>query len=133
MTDCIFCNIVAGEIPSRVVYEDDSFLAFLDVRPLNPGHTLVIPKKHHRWVWDMENTPAYMEVCHKIANAQRSAFETDHIVSLIFGEEVPHAHMWLVPRHENDGHGGSINLKNIKDLSDEAMDTAALQIVKNLP
>ena len=55
MQDCIFCKIVAGEIPCRKVYEDDNFLAFFDVRPLNLGHTLVIPKKHCRWVWDVDN------------------------------------------------------------------------------
>lgn len=53
MIDCPFCKIVGGEIPSAKVYEDDEHLAFLDIRPQSPGHTLIIPKKHQRWVWDV--------------------------------------------------------------------------------
>ncbi|MDZ4221510.1 MAG: HIT domain-containing protein, partial [Patescibacteria group bacterium] len=54
MQDCIFCKIVAGEIPSHRVYEDDAVLAFLDINPVNPGHTLVIPKEHYK---DLLDTP----------------------------------------------------------------------------
>ena len=114
MTDCIFCKIAKGEIPCHKVYEDEEFIAFLDIRPLNPGHVLVIPKKHYRWVWDVDNISGYFEAAKKIANAQRKAFGTDWVVSLVFGEEVPHAHIWLVPRTEGDGHGGSIDIKNVK-------------------
>ncbi len=53
MDDCIFCQIVAGDIPSRTVYEDDDVLAFLDANPLAPGHTLVIPKAHHERLNDL--------------------------------------------------------------------------------
>ena len=51
--DCVFCKIVNKEIHANIVYEDDNFLAFLDIHPQSPGHTLVIPKKHYRWVWDV--------------------------------------------------------------------------------
>jgi histidine triad (HIT) family protein len=130
--DCIFCKIIAGEIPCHKVYEDDNFLAFLDIRPLNLGHTLIIPKKHARWVWDVENVGEYFEVAKKIALAQKKAFKTDWIVSMVFGEEVPHAHIWVVPRFENDGHGGSIDTKNIKSFSDEEMKSALEKIKQNL-
>lgn len=95
--DCIFCKIVAGEIPCHKVYEDETFLAFLDINPQSPGHTQVIPKKHIRWVWDTENTGEYFEVTKKIALAQRKAFNTDFILSKIVGDEVPHAHIWVFP------------------------------------
>jgi len=121
MDNCIFCKIISGDIPSYKVYEDDNYLGFLDIRPLNPGHCLVIPKKHYRWVWDDSTIGEYMEACQRIANAQRKAFDTEQIVSLIFGEEVPHAHIWLVPRLPDDGHGGSIDLKNIKEYSEDEM------------
>jgi histidine triad (HIT) family protein len=121
MSDCIFCKIVAKEIPAHIVYENDDFLAFLDIRPLNPGHTLVIPKKHHRWVWDVPNIGQYYEAVQKIVAAQKKAFGTDYVVSLVFGEEVLHAHIWLIPRIEGDGHGGAIDLKNAKKFSDEEM------------
>ena len=97
MTDCVFCKIVAKEIPASIVYEDTDFLAFLDINPQSPGHTQVIPKAHHRWVWDVPNVGAYFEVCRKIAQAQRKAFDTDFILSRIVGDEVPHAHIWVFP------------------------------------
>ncbi len=95
MENCIFCKIVVGEIPCHKIYEDGDFLAFLDIRPLSAGHTLVIPKTHHRWVWDVPNAGAYFEIAKKIALAQKKAFGTDEVFSKVFGEEVPHAHIWV--------------------------------------
>jgi len=60
--NCIFCKIVKGEIPAYKIYEDENFLAFLDINPQSPGHTQVIPKRHYRWVWDIPNVGAYFEV-----------------------------------------------------------------------
>jgi histidine triad (HIT) family protein len=97
MKDCIFCKIVAGEIPAHTVYEDDTFLAFLDIHPQTSGHVQVIPKAHHRWVWDVPEYDAYFEVVRKIALAERTAFSTDWILSRIVGDEVPHAHVWVFP------------------------------------
>jgi histidine triad (HIT) family protein len=97
MDDCIFCKIVRKEIPAEIVYEDEDFLAFLDIHPQGAGHTQVIPKKHYRWVWDVPHPGAYFEVAAKIANAQRKAFATDWILSKIVGDEVPHAHIWVYP------------------------------------
>ncbi|MBL7100920.1 MAG: HIT family protein [Nanoarchaeota archaeon] len=128
MSDCVFCKIAKNEIPSHKVYEDDEFFAFLDIRPRNPGHTLVIPKKHFRWVWDVPNIDEYYKVVSKIANAIKKAFDTDYVVSLVFGEEAHHAHVWLIPRFDNDGHGGAIKLDNVKKLSDEEMGKAAEKI-----
>lgn len=128
MDDCVFCKIAKGEIPCHKVFEDKDFLAFLGIRPLNPGHTLVIPKKHYRWVWDVPNIGKYYKVVGKIANAMKKAFSTDYVVSLVFGEEVPHAHVWLVPRFKDDGHGGAIRLENVKKISDEEMRESAEKI-----
>ncbi|MBW2967355.1 HIT family protein [Candidatus Woesearchaeota archaeon] len=118
MADCIFCKLAKGEMPCYKVYEDDEFFAFLDIAPLNPGHTLVIPKDHHRWVWDVPNLGDYYEVVGRIANALKTAFDTEFVVSLVIGEAVEHAHVWLVPRLPHDGHGSAIDLKNRKDFSD---------------
>ncbi|WP_407175035.1 HIT family protein [Bradyrhizobium sp. STM 3562] len=96
MTECVFCKIVRGEVPSTRVYEDEDYLAFLDIRPQSPGHTLVIPKRHVRWVWDVPNAGAYFEVVWKIARAMQKAF-CPEIHASILGEEVPHAHIWLYP------------------------------------
>lgn len=100
MPSCIFCKIVNKEIQGHIVYEDDNFLAFMDIRPLSPGHTLVIPKKHYRWVWDVPNTQEYFDIVKKIALAQRRAFHTDAISIKIVGEEIPHAHIWVFPNPE---------------------------------
>lgn len=84
-------------MPAHKVYEDEKFLAFLDIRPQSPGHTLVIPKEHYRFVWDVPNAGEYFEVAKKIALAQRKAFGTEVIWSKIMGDEIPHAHIWIFP------------------------------------
>jgi len=112
---CIFCKIVNKEIPANIVYEDEDFLAFLDINPLSVGHTLVIPKKHYRWVWDIPakdpvsttipglTLGQYFEIVGKIAKAQRKAFGQEMILSKIVGEDVPHAHIWIYPSNETKG------------------------------
>ena len=101
--NCIFCKIIDKKIPSQIVYEDDSFLAFLDIHPRAPGHVQVIPKDHYRWVWDTPNAGAYFEIAQKIAKAQQKAFGQEMIRSQIFGDEVHHAHIWLWPNLPLDG------------------------------
>lgn len=119
MTDpnCVFCKIVNKEIPAQIVYEDSSFVAFLDTTPQTPGHVQVIPKEHYRWVWDVPNAGAYFEVVKKVAKAQQLAFNTDWILSRIIGEEVPHAHIWVFPNSEVQGDKKNIegNAKKIRD------------------
>lgn len=112
MDNCIFCKIVKGEMPSYKVYEDDDFMAFLDINPHSPGQAQIIPKRHFRWVWDVPNIGKFFEVVQKIAMAQRKAFDTDWILSKIVGDEVDHAHIWLYP---NSGVKG-----DKKDLSENA-------------
>ena len=128
MNDCIFCKIIKGEIPCYKVYENENVLAFLDIRPLNPGHTLIIPKKHFRWVWDIENIGEHYKVVKKIANVLKKVYKTDRVVSLVVGDEVEHAHTWLVPRFKDDGHGDAIDLKNVKKLSENEMKKIAEKI-----
>ncbi|HEY4511773.1 MAG TPA: HIT domain-containing protein [Candidatus Paceibacterota bacterium] len=95
--DCIFCKIVKKEIQAEIVFENENFLAFLDIHPQSPGHTLVIPKQHYRWVWDVPQAEEYFKITKKIALAQRKAFGTELIQGRIYGEEVPHAHFWVFP------------------------------------
>lgn len=101
--NCIFCKIVAGSIPAHKVFENDDFLAFLDINPRSPGHVQVIPKKHYRFVWDVPNIGEYFEVTRKIALAQQKAFGNDMILSRINGDEVHHAHIWIFPNPETAG------------------------------
>ena len=95
--NCIFCKIVAEEIPAYKVYEDKEFLAFLDINPQSPGHTLVIPKKHYRWVWDVPNVDDYFSITAKLAKVLQKTFKTESVWSRITGEEIPHAHIWIFP------------------------------------
>ena len=132
MTECIFCKIVNKEIPCSKIYEDKDFLAFLDIRPLNPGHTLVIPKKHYRWVWDLEDFGQYFEWIKKIEKGIEKTLKPKRVLVLVFGEEVPHAHVHLVPRFDNDGHKGTIDLNNIKEISKEEMNKIAEKLRKNI-
>jgi histidine triad (HIT) family protein len=101
--NCVFCKIVGKKIPSYVVYEDDKYIAFLDINPQSPGHTQVIPKEHYRWVWDVPNVGEYFEVAKKIALAQKKAFNTDFVLSKTVGDEVHHAHIWVFPNKEVEG------------------------------
>ena len=132
MDDCIFCKIAGGLIPAKVVYEDDSFMVFLDINPLNPGHVQVIPKQHFRWVWDVTNLGAYFEVVGRVARAMKAALSTDYVVSCVFGEEVAHAHIWLVPRFPDDGHGGALDFSKRQTLPEEMMITVQNKIKEKL-
>ncbi len=112
MDNCIFCKITKKEIPANIVYEDENFLALLDIKPIAPGHTQIITKKHYRWVWDVPatalaktgepNIGKYFEVVQKIALAQKKAFRADVVRSQIYGEEIPHAHIWVWPEATGD-------------------------------
>jgi len=128
MEYCVFCKIAKKEIPSFKVFEDEKFLAFLDINPRNKGHTLVIPKEHFRWVWDVSYLGDYFEVVGKIARAIKKALKTDFVVSFIIGEEVPHAHIHLVPRFPGDKHGPLIDLSLIQKIKKEEMEDIANEI-----
>ncbi len=126
MDNCIFCKIVAGDIPCYKIFEDEEFLGFLDITPKNKGHTLLIPKKHYRWMWDIKEDYSYP--ANKIANALKKVFDTDWVVSYVVGEQVPHAHIQLVPRIDGDGHGPLIDLTKVLELSKEEMSEIAERI-----
>lgn len=103
MNACVFCEIVAGRRPAEKVYEDEHFIAFLDIRPRSPGHTLVVPKLHVRWVWDVEPQADYWLLTRRIALAQRHAFHTEAVWCTVMGDEVPHAHIWVYPHPATRG------------------------------
>ncbi len=132
MENCIFCKIVKGEIPAYKVYEDDNFLGFLDIRPLNPGNSLLIPKKHYRWVYDVPNFGEYWEIAKKIALATLKAVGSDSINFLTLGYEVPHAHIRIIPRFPDDGHTDGIRLSAVKTISPSEMEKIAKQIKENI-
>lgn len=95
----IFSKIVAGEIPSYKVAEDDKFYAFLDINPLVKGHTLVVPKKEVDYIYDLSDEElAAMHVFAKhVALAIQKAFPCRKVGEAVIGLEVPHAHIHLIP------------------------------------
>ncbi len=110
MADCIFCKIVRGEIPSLKVCEDDKMLAFLDIAPINAGHTLVITKEHFDAFSDLSDKSAEMliltvkELAPKIAKAVGAAgFNIGINNGKAAGQIIPHAHIHIIPRFEKDG------------------------------
>ena len=102
MTDCIFCKIVNKEIPARIVYEDEKYLAFLDINPTHEGQTLVIPKKHYKYVFDMpdEELKELAVVAKKVARAIDKAIKPVRTCVVIEGFLVPHVHVRLHPTKE---------------------------------
>ena len=109
VSDCIFCKIVAGEIPSSKVYEDDHFLAFLDISQVTPGHTLVIPKKHARNLLEMtpDETADLFNVVSTVTKKVESATQPQgmNIISNmeeIAGQSVFHTHVHILPRYSQD-------------------------------
>jgi len=107
--DCIFCAIVAGDIPSTKVYEDEHVFTFMDIAPANPGHLLVIPKQHYRNIFDMpaEVGSQIMEAEIPLASAIRKALNPDGLNLFQSNEAagfqtVFHFHFHLIPRWKND-------------------------------
>ncbi len=117
MSDCLFCKIVSGDVPAYKIYEDDNYLAFLDIARFTDGHTIVIPKKHYRFIWDMDNVGSFYEFAVKIANHYRG-LGYEFIDSASFGRLIPHAHYHLVPNKE-DGNDWERALASIGDLQQD--------------
>jgi histidine triad (HIT) family protein len=105
MNECIFCKIVKGEIPCAKIWEDEKHLAFLDINPYCNGHTLIIPKKHSRWLWDIQDKD-YVDLILKtkqIAEKLKKYFKTDWIEMVVAGMDVKHTHIHILPRKLSDG------------------------------
>ena len=132
MKDCIFCKIVKGEIPSYKVYEDDKYFAFLDIRPLNPGHTLVIPKKHYRYVNDVPDFGEYFELAKRVSEGIKKVTGHEHLYFLSVDNLVKHAHVWILPHFEGDGHGTDVNWEAVKKIGEEEMKKIAEDIKKHI-
>lgn len=110
MEQCIFCNIIAGEIPAERTYEDEDFIAFLDIHPKAPGHTLLIPKEHHQWFIDMPE-PLYGRLFSRakdIAQTLRTERGADYVHLSIVGTDVPHVHVHLIPRKLSEKADGAM-------------------------
>lgn len=107
---CIFCKIANGEIPSSTVYEDDDFKVILDVSPATKGHALILPKKHFRNIFDIDDIIAsrLFVVAGKVARAMKASLNCEGINIVqnneaIAGQTVFHFHLHIIPRYKHDG------------------------------
>lgn len=135
----IFSQIVEGEIPARVVYEDETTMAFLDANPLAPGHTLVIPREEYERLNDLPDDLAsdLYDTLHRLIPAVEDAVDAP-ASNVAFnngeaaGQEVPHVHGHIIPRFEDDG-GNPIHAiaGSPPNLGDEELDDIAERISAN--
>ena len=104
MENCIFCKIIAGEIPAKKTFEDENAIAVLDIHPKAKGHTLLIPKEHHEWFQDMPDSVSdvLFRTAKKLARQLKSEYGADYIHLSIVGRDVPHVHVHLIPRMLDD-------------------------------
>ena len=119
MADCVFCKIVAKQIPATVVHEDEHTLAFMDIGQVNPGHVLVAVKKHAENIFALDDAhaAAVFRAAAMVARAIRSAFEPQGLSvyqanGAAAGQTVMHLHIHLVPRHDGDGMALTWPVKN---------------------
>jgi len=134
MNDCIFCKIVKGEIPSTKVYEGEHVLAFLDISPVNIGHTLVIPKEHFRNALETPDE-VMLDVIKggkKIGKALQANGAEGITISLnneeASGQSVFHTHLHVIPRFKDDGHG----LWDTKKYKDGEREEIAQKIISKI-
>jgi len=137
--ECLFCKIAMEEIQSNKVYEDDDFIAFLDINPRNPGHTLVIPKKHYGTILEMpDNEVAELfKVVKRIALAVKKGLKADGISigqsnERAAGQVIPHVHFHVIPRFLSEGPPGLESILPTKKLTKEIFDETTRRIVSNL-
>ena len=128
---CIFCKIAGGEIPSSTVYEDDDFKVILDLSPATKGHALVLPKKHFRNIFDIDDAVAsrLFVVAGKVARAMKESLNCEGINIVqnneaIAGQTVFHFHLHIIPRYKDDGQKigwkpGSSNPEELKDIGEK--------------
>jgi histidine triad (HIT) family protein len=128
MDTCIFCKIIKGEIPAAKVWEDENFLVFLSINPINPGHTLVIPKKHIDYFFDLDEQTlsGMMMISKKVAKALVKIFrpKTGKVGVMVAGLGIPHAHLHLIPLNSE----GDLNFERAKSATIEQLTENASKI-----
>ncbi len=126
--NCVFCKIARKEIPSDKIYEDKNFFAFLDATPVNPGHTLLIPKKHYENLYGLpdELLSKMAPIIKKMAIAVKKGADAEGINigmnnEVAAGQIIPHAHFHIIPRFSGDGHrhwkGGSYSKREAEEIA----------------
>lgn len=128
MADSIFSKIIRSEIPSHKVYEDDKTYAFLDIHPVQPGHTLVIPKIEVEFVWDLppEDYQGLMDTVYKVGNRLKEVLGKPFIGEQVIGVDVPHAHVHVIPFSTVQ------EFRNVPDMNAEPDHAALAEMAEKL-
>ena len=134
--ECLFCRIVSGELPATVVYEDDAAVAFLDHRPLFPGHTLLVPRQHVETLGELPTNlvAPYFEAAQLLSLAVESAMDAEGTFVAMnnrVSQSVPHLHVHVVPRRKKDGLKGFF-WPRTKYKNDEEMEEVKKKITTAL-
>jgi histidine triad (HIT) family protein len=126
---CLFCEIAAGRMQAKKIYEDTGYVAFLDINPRNPGHALVIPRKHYTTIFEMQDVDAgkYFEITKKVAAGIMKATKCNGVSisqsnGRAAGQIVGHVHFHVIPRFMNEGPVGLEGILQVKKLPDDVMD-----------
>ena len=127
MKNCIFCKIAKKEIPADILYEDDNFLGFLDTYPASCGHTLLIPKKHYRWVHEVEPFSRYWGIAREIMYTLDKALSPVWIQYFTHGV-VPHAHIHIIPRYDDIEQAEALLQQSTDPESKRALEMVAKKI-----
>ncbi|HNV24410.1 MAG TPA: HIT family protein [Candidatus Omnitrophota bacterium] len=128
--ETLFTKIIRGEIPCHKIAEDENFIAFLDIHPINPGHTLVVPKKEFDYIFDGDDTTLAQLIVFskKVALAIRKTVPCIRVGIMVAGLEIPHCHIHLVPIVKMS----DLNFENAKSASGEDLKLIAEKIKKNI-
>lgn len=129
---CLFCRIASGEIPCKKVYEDGAHFAFLDINPRNPGHVLVIPKKHYLGLLEMSprEAGALFETARVVAEGVKRGVKSEGLSVVqsngkAAGQVVGHVHVHLIPRYLSEGPVGLESILSVKKMTDETLEQMA--------
>ena len=135
MEECLFCKIAMEEVHSQKIYEDDDFVAFLDINPRNPGHVLVIPKKHYNTIFEMSENDAgqLFRLVKKVSVAVKKGMNADGISiaqsnERAAGQVIPHVHFHVIPRFLSESPPGLETILPTKKLTKEVFDETAERI-----
>jgi histidine triad (HIT) family protein len=139
MDDCIFCRIVSGETPSKKVYEDARSMAFLDINPRNPGHTLVVPKRHVQDIFSIpeDDVAELMKTVKKVAAGVMKATGAKGMSiaqsnGQLAGQVVPHMHVHVIPRTEKEKGIGLEGVLPVKQQDEASLDSMARRIAGSI-
>ncbi|KKB36799.1 HIT family protein [Bacillus thermotolerans] len=139
MSDCIFCKIIDGEIPSAKVYEDEEVYAFLDISQVTKGHTLIIPKKHKENIFEFSQEEAgrFFERVPLVAEALKSAFQPEGLNILnnngaTAGQTVFHSHIHLIPRYGREDGFHPVFKEHNSEYTSEDLQQIAKEIAAHL-